>query len=104
MEYDAAAAAAAAMAAEQPHPGAAEQPAAALLAHMAHMGYGGHIAGYSSHPGTMGATQLSHSHQQLMPGVHRIASPNDLLQQQQQGGSGEPSSKVRCIVCNVKDA
>eukprot|EP00878_Enallax_costatus_P035187 GHUV01039185.1.p1 GENE.GHUV01039185.1~~GHUV01039185.1.p1 ORF type:complete len:283 (+),score=88.01 GHUV01039185.1:49-849(+) len=78
-----------------PHPGAADQPAAALLAHMAHMGYGGHMMGYSSHPGAMNAAAMSHPHQQLMPGVHRIASPKDLMMgQQQQSGSGEPPAKV----------
>lgn len=93
MEYEAAAAAA--MAAEHAHPGSAsDQPAAALLAHMSHMGYGGHVMGYSSHPGGVGAAQMSHPHQQLMPGVHRIASPNDL---QQQAGAGEPPAKVRRV-------
>jgi hypothetical protein len=67
------------------------------------MGYGGHVAGYSSHPGSSHAALLPPSHRQLMPGAHRIASPTEISQQQQQG-SGEagqqhegdgPAAKVR---------
>jgi hypothetical protein len=109
MEYEAVAAAAAAMGElhHHQHPGAAgDAPPATLLAQTAHMGYGGHVAGYSSHPGSSHAPLLPPSHRQLMPGAHRIASPTEISQQQQQGsgdvgqqqdGDG-PAAKVRAYL------